>query len=140
MSFIREFLWLFPQASVGCFVTPFLWIPLVLFGGLTVWTFVTQRQDERKLWKQHWWTVLAQLLFCPAIVLVGVSSERFRGTNPLFFELALYSSLVLSALVGGISIYRMKGAWSAISLVVTHQFILLGASFVAGMAISGDWL
>lgn len=84
--------------------------------------------------------VLAQLLFCPAIVLVGVLSERFRGTDSLFFELAVYSSLVLSAVVGGVGIYRMKGAWSTIFLVVTQQFILLGASFVAGMAISGDWL
>ena len=35
----------------------------------------------------------------------------------------------------------MKGVrWFAISLVAVLQMILMGAFFVAGMAVSGNWL
>jgi hypothetical protein len=47
----------------------------------------------------------------------------------------------LSILLGGFWVYRMKGTrWFAFSLVAVLEVILLGAFFVAGMAVSGDWL
>jgi hypothetical protein len=37
--------------------------------------------------------------------------------------------------------WRMKGLrWLAASLLVFQQVILVGAGFVAGMSVSGDWL
>ena len=43
--------------------------------------------------------------------------------------------------LGGFWVYRMKGfRWFAFSLVAVLQMILMGAFFVAGMAVSGDWL
>jgi hypothetical protein len=48
---------------------------------------------------------------------------------------------MLSLALAAFWVFRMKGVrWFALCLVIMLQLILLGALFVAGMAISGDWL
>jgi len=47
----------------------------------------------------------------------------------------------LSLALAAFWVYRMKGLrWFAVSVVTVLEMILVGAFFVAGMAISGDWL
>jgi hypothetical protein len=43
--------------------------------------------------------------------------------------------------MGAFWVYKMKGLrWFAVSLVGLLEVIILSASFVAGMSVSGDWL
>ena len=47
----------------------------------------------------------------------------------------------LSLALAAFWVYRMKGIrWFAFSVVAMLQIILMGAFFVSGMAVSGDWL
>jgi len=47
----------------------------------------------------------------------------------------------LSLALAAFWVYRMKGfRWFAVSVVTLLEMILAGAFFVAGMAITGDWL
>jgi hypothetical protein len=47
----------------------------------------------------------------------------------------------LSVATSAFWVWRMRGLrWLAVSLLVLQQVILIGAGFVAGMSVSGDWL
>jgi hypothetical protein len=49
--------------------------------------------------------------------------------------------LLLSALIGIFCVYVMRGLrWLAVSFFLVEECLLFGAMFIAGMAISGDWI
>jgi hypothetical protein len=106
--------------------------------------FWKQRPFQNPLWKSSHWFVLTQLLFFPAAISIGVlypaSSPSFfhaNSTASIAFDLLGWLSLTLAAFW----VYRMKGfRWFAFSVVAVLQMILMGAFFVGGMAVSGDWL
>lgn len=53
----------------------------------------------------------------------------------------LDSLFYLSLATGAFWFWRMKGLrWLSASLLLLQQVILVGAGFVAGMSVSGDWL
>ena len=124
--------------------TPQLLILLVaacLSLALALWK---QRPFQNPLWKSSHWFVLTQLLFFPVVISLGV---LYPASSPSFYhasstaarasELLGWLSLALAALW----VYRMKGIrWFAFSVVLMLQIILMGAFFVSGMAVSGDWL
>ena len=84
-------------------------------------------------------------LFFPATVAVGVlfpalSSWPHPKENVMGHRLLdglFYFSLVTSTFW----LWRMRGLrWVSTSLLVLQQLILIGAGFVAGMSVSGEWL
>ncbi len=126
-----------------------LYIPplLIIFIGACLslaLAFWKQRPFRNPLWKSSHWFVLTQLLFFPAAISIGVlypaSNPGFlhaNSTATIAFELLAWLSYALAAFW----VYRMKGfRWLALSVVAALQMILMGAFFVAGMAVSGDWL
>jgi hypothetical protein len=107
--------------------------------------FVRQQPFHSGKWRSSYWLIFTQLLFFPAIVAVGVlfpgvSGWPYPKENPMgkrLLDALFYLSLATSALW----LYRMKGLrWLSVSLLALQQVILVGAGFIAGMSISGDWL
>ena len=109
-----------------------------------VLAFWKQRPFSCPLWKSSHWFVLTQLLFFPLVISIGVlypapspSSYHASSTAGWVSGLLGWLSLALAAFW----VYRMKGVrWFAFSLVAILQIILMGAFFISGMAVSGDWL
>jgi len=109
-----------------------------------VLAFWKQRPSSCPLWKSSHWFVLTQLLFFPMVISIGVlypapspSSYHASSTAGWVSGLLGWLSLALAAFW----VYRMKGVrWFAFSLVAILQIILMGAFFISGMAVSGDWL
>ena len=103
-----------------------------------------QRPFRSPMWRNSHWLVLTQLLFFPTAISIGVlypaSTPSYLHANSrasIAFDLLGWLSLALAAFW----VYRMKGLrWFAFSVVAVLQIILMGAFFVAGMAVSGDWL
>jgi hypothetical protein len=106
--------------------------------------FARQRPFQNPLWRGSHWLVLTQLLFFPGVISLGVlypasGASFFHGESTASRAYELMG--LLSILLGAFWVYRMKGfRWFAFSLVAVLQVILAGAFFIAGMAVSGDWL
>jgi hypothetical protein len=98
-------------------------------------------------WRRGYSLALTHLLFFVAIVGVGTFGAATPGvwrgetyvSRPATWCLTIlfYSSFVSWAFW----IWRMKGLrWFAAGLVGVMQAFVVGASFVAAMSVSGDWL
>ena len=125
------------------YITPLL-ILLIAACLSLVLAFWKQRPFQSPLWKSSHWFVLTQLLFFP----IGISIRvLYPAPSPSFYHASSVAGWV-SGLLGWLSlalaafwVYRMKGVrWFAFSLVAILQIILMGAFFISGMAVSGDWL
>jgi hypothetical protein len=107
--------------------------------------FTRQQPFRTRLWRPWYWLIFTQLLFFPATVAVGVLFPAVSGwphpkENVIGHRLLdglFYFSLVTSAFW----LWRMRGLrWLSASLLILQQLILVGAGFVAGMSVSGEWL
>ena len=103
-----------------------------------------QRPFQSGLWKRSYWFVLTQLLYFPVVISLGV---LYPASGPSFYHAESTASRAcgllgwLSLVTAAFWVYRMKGfRWFGFSVVAVLQVILMGAFFVAGMAVSGDWL
>src|SRR5882762_3681163 len=103
-----------------------------------------QRPFQNALWKRSHWFVLTQLLYFPVVISLGV---LYPASSPSFYHAGSTASRVcgllswLSLVTAGLWVHRMRGfRWFGFSLVLVLQVVLMGAFFVAGMAVSGDWL
>jgi hypothetical protein len=110
-----------------------------------VWAFVRQQPFRMGLWRSSYWLVFTQLLFFPAIVAVGVLfpavSGRPHPQENVMGHRLLDGIFYLSFATSALWLYRMKGLrWLSASLLVLQEVILLGAGFIAGMSVSGDWI
>jgi len=142
--FVRQFWTLTVWSIQSLFYMPpltALFILALLSLSLAAWK---QRPLQSPRWKRSHWLVLTQLLFFPAVISIGV---LYPAPGPSFYHPESVASRVcdflglLSLALGAFWVFRMKGVrWFAISLVAALQMILMGAFFVAGMAVSGDWL
>jgi hypothetical protein len=122
---------------------------LVIFLAATVSLFLAswkQRPFQSPLWKRSHWLVLTQLLFFPIVICIGI---LYPADGPSYLRSAPNSVANhvcdflgwLSLALAAFWVYRMKGfQWFAVSLITVLEMILVGAFFVAGMAITGDWL
>jgi hypothetical protein len=87
-----------------------------------------------------------QSVFFPIVVAVGVAfaAQPSPGTATKVSRVAewmLDAILLLSALIGIFCVYVMRGLrWLAVSFFLVEECLLFGAMFIAGMAISGDWI
>jgi hypothetical protein len=107
--------------------------------------WVRQKPLRSELWRRHYWLVLTQLLFFPAIIAIGVlypstttwPNPQPNATGNLWLNVLFYGSL----LMGVFWVCKMKGLrWFAASLVGLQQVVLFGAAFIAGMSVTGEWL
>ena len=110
----------------------------------SVWAGLRQRPFRNLLWKRHHWLVLSHFFFFVAAIVVGLlwandplSPHPINRAAKLWLDAVTYGSLV-SCIVWT---WQMKGfRWFAASLLALIEVVTLGAIFVAGMSISGDWL
>jgi hypothetical protein len=97
-------------------------------------------------WKKKYWLVFTSYIFIPLTLAIGV----IAAVNPQMVPrpkpntLAVWTSnglFVASLLLGIYWAYRMKGLrWFAAAIALIQLWILFFAGFIAGMALSGDWL
>ena len=124
-------------------IPPFL--PILIFAclslALALWK---QRPFQNPLWKRSHWFVLTQLLFFPVVISLGV---LYPASSPSFYHAQSVASRAcdllswLSVALAGFWVYQMRGfRWFALSVVGVLEIILMGAFFISGMAVSGDWL
>jgi hypothetical protein len=140
-NFQRLFLW--SVQFLG--VPPVLLMTAVCIVVVAV-AFVRQQPFKRQLWRTWHWLIFTQLLFFPAVVAVGVLFPAVSSVRPDLRENVMGHRLLdglfyLSLATGAFWVWRMRGLrWLAASLLLVQQVILIGAGFVAGMSVSGDWL
>jgi hypothetical protein len=146
MAFSWIAFWRFFQWSVEfLFVWPFWLVTLALVANLGAvlvrkWPF---RQDR---WKNEYWLVFASLIFVPITISIGVLAGIDPGKvpRPKSSTLAFWTSNILffaSIALGIYWVWRMKGMrWFTLAVVLLQLWMLMGAEFISGMALSGDWL
>lgn len=128
-------------------VLPPLILAFSLAGISLVWAWIKQRPFKRRLWKQYHWLASSHLLFFMAAIAVAVFyanpvtnptiSHPANPSGELYLEAITYGSFASC----GFWIWRMKGfRWYAVSLMALAEVITYSALFVAGMAVSGEWL
>jgi hypothetical protein len=111
----------------------------------TVSALVRQRPFRTGAWRFSYWLMFTQLLFFPLIVAVGALFPAISGwphpkANPIgnhLLDILFFLSLATCAFW----VYRMKGLrWLSASLLAVQEVALLGAGFIAGMSVGGDWI
>jgi len=122
-----------------------LFVTLALAANLALalkhkWPF----RDDR--WKNEYWLAFVNLLFFPIIVAIGVVG----AVNPSIVPRPKPSTalvwtdngtVIVSVALCVFWVYRMKGLrWFAFAIELIQLWILMGAGFITGMALSGDWL
>jgi hypothetical protein len=146
MSFSWVTFWKYFQWSLDFLMAWPLWLvtlALVINLGLAL---ARQRPFRQRRWKSAYWLVFASYLFIPVMLAIGViaavDSRMVPRRRPN--ELAVWASdglFVASLLLGIFCSYKMKGLrWLATAISLLQLWILLSAGFIAGMALSGDWL
>jgi hypothetical protein len=124
-------------------------IPLivVIASGSLACAGIKQTPFRTQAWKTHPWFVFSHLVFFAAAIAVGVHwavpltgppSTRFPNRAGVrYLDAVMYSSFASCVFW----IWRMKGfRWFAGSLMVLMEVPVLGALFVGGMSVTGDWL
>lgn len=123
--------------------------PVLLMTGASIVSvvaaFLRQQPFRARLWRTSHWLIFTQLLFFPAIIAVGVlfpaASSWPHPQENVAGERLLDSLFYVSLATSAFWLWRMKGLrWLSGSLLVLQQVILIGAGFVAGMSVSGEWL
>jgi hypothetical protein len=123
----------------------FGWACSLLTVGLVV-AIAWQRPFGHGRWKRYYSLVVIQSLFFPAIVAVGAlygSIKPGHAPPPVnrVAEMVVESLFFLSLALSFFWLHRMKGLrWFAFCLVSLQQVFLLGATLVALMSITGDWI
>lgn len=137
--------WLFRQTFDFVRVWQLAFITVTLLANLVA-ALIHDRPFQAQRWKREYWLIFLSLLFIPiadTIATIGwidpsivprpePSTLLIWANNGLFF---------LSIALGVFWVYRMKGLrWFAFAFALVQLWILFWASFVAAMAITGDWL
>jgi len=112
---------------------------------ISAWTARRQRLSG-SVWKPHHWGALTHLLLFPAAIAVGVllpaSSSAVHGLSPNRVGVASLKIVFYVSVVSCVFwIWKMRGLrWVASGLMTLMELPVLGALFVAGMSVTGDWL
>jgi hypothetical protein len=141
----HAFWWLFRESLDFLFVGPMWAVTLALVANLgaalmRTWHF---RHDR---WKKEYWLVFVSLSFIPVTIAIGVvgwiDPNLMPRPKPNMLAIWANNGLFIASLLFGIYwIYRMKGLrWLALAAMLIQLWLLFGAGFLAGMALSGDWL
>ena len=129
-------------------ILPPLCILLPLAVVSLVWAWRRQHPIRKRLWRPSDWLVLSHLLFFAATISIGAlypaEGSHYGGPARALhhgadeaLNVLFYVSLVSCAFW----IWRMKGfRWFAASLMAVLECPIVGALFIAGMSVTGDWL
>ena len=144
MRFLLQFRTYFLWSLEFPFLAEFR-VPMLLLIGNLLAALAFSRKGLQNSWKRSHWLVFTNLLLFPAVVAAGAifSAEPHAQAPKIsrFGEWALDAILLLTVLVGTYCVYVMRGLrWLALSILLVEECLLFGAMFIAGMAISGDWL
>ena len=121
--------------------------PLCIFLPLAVvslvWAWRRQQPMRRHLWRPVHWLVLSHLFFFGTAIIIGTLYPYDRTARAIHHRAAqvlnvlFYGSLVSCAFW----VWQMKGfRWFAASLMAVIECPIVGALFIAGMSVTGDWL
>lgn len=127
------------------YVPPFVFGTLIL-GGILGASIVSQKSTGREIWRRNSRILigiaLVQVLLFPALITVGVMGAISHLATPKPWAVrSLDALLIVSLLLAAYCIWRAKGLrWFAGSLMLLQFWVLLGASFIADMSVTGDWL
>jgi len=138
------FWWLFRQTFEFVYGLLF-WVTLGLVTNLLV-AIIHDRPFRAERWKREYWLVFLSLFFIPATIAIGtvgwIDPALAPRPEPSTLLVWTNNGLFIASIVLGIFwVYRMKGLrWFALAFALIQLWILFFAGFVAGMAITGDWL
>jgi len=127
------------------FLPPALCATAPIFASLCM-SIVRQQPFASDVWRKTYWVVIVQFLLFAGTITVAIvgwvdwQQPIFPGPNRL--GLRIVNALSLTSLLLGVYwVWRMKGKrWFATSAALFQLSMLLGAGFVAGMALTGTWL
>jgi hypothetical protein len=138
--------------SVWAIEAPIFLPPLMFASALAViglfWATIKQQPFRTHRWRPHHWFVFGHLLFFVAAIAIGVFGAHPSPTLPPLRTPPISAAEHALAVVwyGSIAscvfwVWTMKGfRWFAASLMLLTETVVFGALFIAGMAVSGDWL
>ena|GEM_PF-2023479 len=141
----KGFWWLFRQSLEGLYAWPLLVVTLALGANLLV-ALIHRWLFDRERWQRHYWLAFLSLLFIPITIAVGevgwIDPSMSPRPTPSTLLLWTNNGLFMASVILGIFwAYRMKGLrWFALAFALIQLWILFWAGFVAGMALTGDWL
>jgi hypothetical protein len=101
---------------------------------------------DHEKWKREYWLAFLTLLFIPTTIAIGEvgwidPSMSPRPTPSTFLVWANNGMFIASSILGIFWVCRMKGLrWFAFAYAVIQLWMLFWAGFIAGMALTGDWL
>jgi hypothetical protein len=136
--------WEYLRWSIG-----FLYVPPFAYGTLLVGvsliaSAIYERPFSETKWRENYSLVVLQFLFFPSTLAVAaLGSVGFSpSVNPNYWGLRAEDAFVIGSLAVGVYwILRMRGLrWFAASLAMLQLWLLAGAQFIAGMALTGRWL
>jgi hypothetical protein len=127
------------------YTPPFCYVTLAIFASLVI-SVLVQRPHMNPIWKKYYSIPIVQFLCFPAAIAVAAvgyvdwQPPNYHGPNT--WGLRTEDLLgVISLCLGIYWIWKMKGLrWLAISVTLLQLWILAGANFIAGMALTGQWL
>ena len=113
-----------------------------------VWAWRRQQPSSSELWRPSHWLVFSHLLFFLTTVFIGTlyaaEGSPYDGSGRTIHhgaEAALYVLSYGSLLSCAYWIWRLRGfRWFAASLMAVMECLFVGALFVVGMSVTGDWL
>lgn len=145
LGFLNTF-WRYLTWSLEFLYTPpFCFVTLGILASLSASTFY-QRRSAKEIWKRNCSLPIVQFLCFPATIAVAAAGyvdwqpPNYHGPNN--WGLRAEDLLALISLTLGIFwVWKMKGLrWLATSLALLQLWFLAGANFIAGMALTGQWL
>ena len=135
--------WYFQESLGFLFIPETVWISVALVVHMLAALLVTAPFSARR-WKPAYWRLLYNFLFFPAMFAIGVAFGNTTGQVRQvhgFLLFAFYISFFGPLALGSFWIYKLRGVrWFALSIVLLQQWLLVGAAFLTGMALTGDWL
>jgi hypothetical protein len=136
---------LYSEWAIDLMLLPQILFLLAIATMSFAWSWRQQRPLKNRLWKHYHWLFLTHLLFFACAIYLGVLFENpHPGTAYPIARSAIRGLGILwygSFASCAFWIWRMKGfRWFASSLMVLVEMPIVGALFVAGMSVTGDWL
>lgn len=139
----RAFVWFFYQCSiVGGLGAGLFWIPTI---GILAFMVMSFRKSPSAVRKRFWWLSVLPALWIfvglwGGFFWVDVNPSRYHP-NPWWVVWPVqYGLLVFMAVAAILIIYIRQGRTFVALFVAINLYLMLGMTFMAGMAVTGDWL
>ena len=137
------FVWFLYQCSiVGGFGAGFFWIPTLGLLALMVRSF---RKSPAAVRKRFWWLCMLPVFWIfigiwGGFFWVDASPNRYHPNSWWIIWPVQFGLLVFVAAAVILIIFMRQGRTFAGLFAALNFYLMLGMSFMAGMAVSGNWL